>query len=113
MWKIAQPSPRTTPSIDADRRPVAAHIHSSRKMISPAYMLPNSRSECESGLETYSTIVEQEVERAQQRVRAERREEQLVHPAAEALDRDREDDHQQPTPRATARTWCSRPPSAR
>ncbi len=23
-------------------------------MISPAYMLPNSRSECDSGLETYS-----------------------------------------------------------
>jgi len=30
-------------------------IQSSRKMISPAYMLPNSRSECDSGLEMYST----------------------------------------------------------
>src|SRR5712672_2259863 len=35
--------------------PVAAHIHSSRNRISPAYMLPNSRSECDRGLEMYST----------------------------------------------------------
>ena len=35
--------------------PVAAHKPKSRKMISPAYMFPYSRSECESGLETYST----------------------------------------------------------
>src|SRR5688572_22016223 len=36
--------------------PVAAHIHSRRKRISPAYMLPNSRSECDRVFDTYSTI---------------------------------------------------------
>src|SRR6266446_3191230 len=54
MWKIAQPSPRS----EANRvpaSPVAAHIHSSKKRISPAYILPNNRSECDSGFETYST----------------------------------------------------------
>src|SRR3970040_2094119 len=54
MWKIAQPSPRMDPKM-VPARPVAAHIHNSRKSISPAYMLPNSRSECDSGFETYST----------------------------------------------------------
>src|SRR6185369_8919899 len=53
MWKIAQPRPSTEPNT-VPTRPVAAHIHSSRKMISPAYMLPYSRSECDSGLERYS-----------------------------------------------------------
>src|SRR5260221_11937380 len=54
MWKIAQPGPRIEPKI-VPARPVAAHIHSSRNRISPAYMLPKSRSECDSGFEMYST----------------------------------------------------------
>src|ERR1051325_5535723 len=54
MWKIAQPRPRIEPKM-VPARPVAAHIHSSRNRISPAYMLPNSRSECDSGFEMYST----------------------------------------------------------
>src|SRR5438874_6329166 len=54
MWKIAQPKPRIEPKM-VPARPVAAHIHSSRNRISPAYMLPNRRSECDSGLEMYST----------------------------------------------------------
>src|SRR5258706_13429014 len=54
MWKIAQPRPRIEPKI-VPARPVAAHIHSSRNRISPAYMLPKSRSECDSGFEMYST----------------------------------------------------------
>ena len=54
MWKIAQPRPSTKPKT-VPTRPVAAHSHSSRNMISPAYMLPNSRSECDSGLDMYST----------------------------------------------------------
>src|SRR5882672_2352751 len=54
MWKIAQPRPRIEPKM-VPARPVAAHIHSSRNRISPAYMLPNSRSECDSGFDTYST----------------------------------------------------------
>src|SRR6185436_11302351 len=36
----------------------AAQSHSSRNRISPAYMLPNSRNECDSGLDTYSTQAE-------------------------------------------------------
>src|SRR6478672_5178316 len=55
MWKIAQPTPRTAPK-NAPDRPVAAHIQSSRNRISPAYMLPNRRSECDSVFEMYSTI---------------------------------------------------------
>src|SRR5216110_1756470 len=54
MWKIAQPRPRIEPKI-VPASPVAAHIQSSRNRISPAYLLPNSRSECDSGLEMYST----------------------------------------------------------
>src|SRR3954471_7184050 len=54
MWKIAQPRPRIEPKM-VPARPVAAHIHSSRNRISPAYMLPKSRSECDSGFEMYST----------------------------------------------------------
>ena len=38
-------------------RPVAAQIQSRMKMISPAYMLPYSRSEWESGFEMYSTAL--------------------------------------------------------
>src|SRR5450756_2698101 len=54
MWNIAQPRPsRAAKAVPA--RLVAAIIQSSRKMISPAYMLPNSRSECDSGLDMYST----------------------------------------------------------
>src|SRR5436309_2330445 len=54
MWKIAQPSPSSTAK-KAPTRPAPAIIHRSRKMISPAYMLPKSRSECDRGLEMYST----------------------------------------------------------
>src|SRR5882724_1734575 len=53
MWKIAQPQPSRVPA-KVPTKPVDAHIQSSRKMISPAYMLPNSRSECDNGLDTYS-----------------------------------------------------------
>src|SRR6266568_345555 len=53
MWKIAQPKPRTT-ATKLPNMPVAASSHNSRKMISPAYMLPNNRSECDSCLDTYS-----------------------------------------------------------
>src|SRR5258706_5869232 len=53
MWNIDQPTPRMTAKTAA-KPLVAASNHSSKKMISPAYMLPNSRSECDSGLETYS-----------------------------------------------------------
>src|SRR5258706_3901309 len=53
MWKMAQPRPSTT-AMKVPKMPVAASNHSSRKMISPAYMLPNSRSECDRGLDTYS-----------------------------------------------------------
>src|SRR3972149_3809522 len=54
MWKIDQPTPSMAPK-NGPLGLVAAHTHSSRKMISPAYMLPYSRSECDSGLDTYST----------------------------------------------------------
>src|ERR1035437_2558279 len=53
IWKIDQPTPNSAPNI-VPTRPVAAHIPSSRKMISPAYMLPNRRKACDRGLETYS-----------------------------------------------------------
>src|SRR3989338_1229640 len=53
MWKIAQPELNTAPNI-VPASPVAAHMPSNRKMISPAYMLPNRRNACESGLEMYS-----------------------------------------------------------
>src|ERR1043165_6017393 len=60
MWNSSQPSastmakdqPRTPPN---DSALFAAQSQSSRNRISPAYMLPNSRSECDSGLEMYST----------------------------------------------------------
>ena len=41
--------------------PTAAMSQSSRKMISPAYMLPKSRSECDSGFETYSTMLKRKL----------------------------------------------------
>src|SRR5580765_2292438 len=53
MWKIAQASP----NIEANTMPttpVAAHVHSSRKISSPAYMFPYNRSEWDSGLDRYS-----------------------------------------------------------
>src|SRR3989304_931488 len=53
MWKMAQPRPRTA-ATTGEKIPVAANSQSSRKMISPAYMLPNNRSECDSGFDTYS-----------------------------------------------------------
>ena len=87
------PSPSTTPK-NAPTTPEAAHSQSSRKMISPAYMFPKSRSECDSGLETYSTRLNSEIERPEQGVRAERRAEELVDAAAHALHLDREEDHQ-------------------
>src|SRR6266446_1571599 len=36
---------------------LAASKPSNRKMISPAYMFPNSRRLCDNGLETYSTAL--------------------------------------------------------
>src|SRR6185436_4191419 len=53
MWKIAQPNPSREPNT-VPTSPVAAHIQSRRKMISPAYMLPYSRNECDSGFDRYS-----------------------------------------------------------
>src|SRR6185436_4001916 len=55
MWKIDQPRPSSEPKI-VPVTPVAAHIHSSRNRISPAYMFPKRRSECDKVFETYSTI---------------------------------------------------------
>ena len=54
MWKMPQATPRTTPPIHPTM-PAVARSHSSRKMISPAYMFPKRRSECDSGFEMYST----------------------------------------------------------
>src|SRR3972149_6980588 len=54
MWNIDQPTPRTAPK-NAPLRLGAAHSQSSRKKISPAYMFPYNRSECDRGLDTYST----------------------------------------------------------
>src|SRR5690349_21731157 len=59
-WKISQPTASRTEAVQPTAPPseselFAAHSQSSRNRISPAYMLPKSRSECESGLETYST----------------------------------------------------------
>src|SRR5690349_122148 len=59
-WNSSQPTasitevvqPAIPPSVSAL---FAAQSHSSRKRISPAYILPKSRNECDSGLETYST----------------------------------------------------------
>src|SRR6476619_7093113 len=56
MWKIDQPRCSTPPKSDP-ATPVAAHRPSSMKMISPAYMFPYSRSECERGFDTYSTAL--------------------------------------------------------
>src|SRR5499427_6793785 len=53
MWKIAQPQPSSVLAT-VPTRPDEAHNQSSRKMISPAYMFPNNRNECDSGLDTYS-----------------------------------------------------------
>src|SRR3990167_3044408 len=53
MWKIDQPAPKIAPKI-VPETPVAAHKPNSRKITSPAYILPNNRNECESGFETYS-----------------------------------------------------------
>src|SRR3990170_1419681 len=50
---MAHPRPNTMATA-VPNMPVAASSQSSRKMISPAYMLPNSRSACDSGLETDS-----------------------------------------------------------
>src|SRR3954463_10292769 len=55
MWKIDQPRPSSEPKI-VPVSPVAAHIQSSKNRISPAYMLPKRRSECDSVFEMYSTI---------------------------------------------------------
>src|SRR5450759_4924268 len=62
MWNIDQKTPSAVELImptkkNAPLRLVAAHSHNSRKMISPAYMLPYNRSECDSGLDTYSTML--------------------------------------------------------
>src|SRR5262245_60630894 len=61
MWKMAQPNPRMTDAIQPTPKSpcselFAAHSQSSRNRISPAYMLPKSRSECDSVFEMYSTI---------------------------------------------------------
>src|ERR1017187_977935 len=62
MWNIDQPTPSAVEVIiptkkSAPQELLAAHSHNSRKMISPAYMLPYSRNECDSGLDTYSTML--------------------------------------------------------
>src|ERR1700704_4504719 len=64
MWKIAQRTFSTTENANvklaqwkAISAALAASMAISRKMISPAYMLPYSRSECDSGLDTYSMIL--------------------------------------------------------
>jgi len=54
MWKSAQKNPNKAPNT-VPTIPTEASIHSSRKRISPAYMFPNSRRECDSGFEMYST----------------------------------------------------------
>src|SRR5687767_7066699 len=54
MWKMAQPRPSSEPKM-VPTKPVAAHIQRSRNRISPAYMLPNRRSECDRGFDRYST----------------------------------------------------------
>ena len=77
-------------------RPVAAHIHSRRNRISPAYMLPNSRSECDSGLDRYSTQLKRKFAGQSSGLEPNGRAEQLVDEAAHALGRDREADHQHP-----------------
>src|SRR5690349_20332850 len=53
MRKMAQSSPKKEPKT-VPTRPVAAHVHSSKNMSSPAYMLPYNRSEWDNGLERYS-----------------------------------------------------------
>src|SRR5438445_1072347 len=54
MWNPAQITPRGTAKT-VPQYPAAAIDHKSREMISPAYMLPKSRSECDRGFEMYST----------------------------------------------------------
>ena len=53
MWNIDQPAPKIAPKMVPDT-PVAAHKPNSKKITSPAYILPNSRNEWDSGLDTYS-----------------------------------------------------------
>ena len=53
MWNIDQPAPKIAPNMVPDT-PVAAHRPNSKKITSPAYILPNSRNEWDNGLDTYS-----------------------------------------------------------
>ena len=60
MWKIAQTVPATMCSSDSAMPPTDSakappSIAMSRKISSPAYMLPNSRMPCETVLDTNST----------------------------------------------------------
>src|SRR5689334_8231422 len=60
MWKRAQKNPNSAPK-KVPTTPTAASIHSSRKRISPAYMFPNRRRECDRGFETYSTTLKRKL----------------------------------------------------
>ena len=53
MWNIDQPAPKIAPKI-VPVTPVAAHRPINKNITSPAYILPNSRNEWESGFEIYS-----------------------------------------------------------
>ena len=77
-------------------RPVAAHSHSSRKMISPAYMLPNSRSECDSGLEMYSTRLNRKLAGHSSGFEPNGAQNSSWIQPPRPFDLDREEDHQQP-----------------
>ena len=65
-------------------------------MISPAYMFPKSRSECDSGFETYSTMLKRKLSGHSSGFDPNGRAEELVDETAHALHLDREADHQHP-----------------
>ena len=72
MWKIAHTVPATMCSSDSAMPPTDSakappSIAISRKISSPAYMLPNSRMPCETVLDTYSTSCIADVGQRQER----------------------------------------------
>ena len=95
MWNIAQPTPSRRAEEGADqpgRGPDPQQDEDDLASVHVAVQTQGVRKRLGNVLDQ----VEQEVERPQQRIRAERRAEQLVDPAAQALHRDAEVDHQQP-----------------
>ena len=56
MWNIAHPAPRNALK-NTPKTPEAANIPMRRNITSPAYMFPNSRNECDNGLDTYSIML--------------------------------------------------------